>query len=90
MRLANAVQSTFSKTGTRAPRLGSGLTRVSLNRPMGIVLSRHAPASAYDSTAPFGVLFRIRCARRTTSGSSSPAAPRDALRFGDNRAGRPV
>jgi hypothetical protein len=48
MRLANAVQSTFSKTGTRATRLGSGLTRVSLNRPMGNVHSRHAPASAYE------------------------------------------
>jgi hypothetical protein len=48
MRLTNAVQSTFSKTGTRATRLSSGLTRVSLNRPMGNVLSRHAPASAYE------------------------------------------
>ena len=42
-------------------RGASGLIRVSLNRPMGNVLSRHAPTSACNSSAPFGVFLRVRC-----------------------------
>jgi hypothetical protein len=68
----------------------SGLIRVSSNRPMGVCFHDTRPLRPANPTAPFGVFFRVRCDQRMTSGSSSPAAPRDALRFGENRAGRPA
>jgi hypothetical protein len=70
MRLTDAMQSTFSKTGTRTVAAASGLTRVSLNRPMGNVFSRHAPASARTGAH--------RSAFSSESGSTSawPLVPR--------------
>jgi hypothetical protein len=70
MRLTDAMQSTFSKTGTRTVAAASGLIRVSLNRPMGNVFSRHAPTSARTRAH--------RSAFSSESGSTSawPLVPR--------------
>jgi hypothetical protein len=83
------MQSTFSKTSTRHSRDYQARPSF-LGCLMGGALSRRAPASTCNLDAPFGILFRFRHSECGASGTSSPAAPRDALRIGENRAERPV
>jgi hypothetical protein len=80
MRRTDAVQSTFSKTGTRRSRIYRAERVSSTVRWVTRFHDAH-PLRPACSTAPSGVLFRIRGTECVTSGTSSPAAPRDALRI---------